>query len=629
MKALIFNSGLGSRLGKLTAHNPKCLVRLGNGETILHRQLRVLSSCGLRDFVITTGPYPDLVEAEARPFEAQGCSFEFVRNDDYQRTNYIWSLWLARDVLLDDTILLLHGDLVFDAAYVRELLALPEGSYGSVNPSLPLPEKDFKARLCQGEVREVGVETWGSDCVAFQALYRLTPDAMRTWLNAVASFVERGETGVYAENAANTVFEHMGVLGHSYEEHVVEEIDTPEDLARVSQLIELCDYRHQPVVVTRGTNLELVDGTASDALKEAQNPTEILRALGATHPLVVADEFFAHGLAQQLLAGLNGPDVPFELFCGYTPNPTYEQVFEGVQRFRSSGCDSLISLGGGSAIDVAKCIKLFAPLADDNQPTRLCDRPFSFSPIAHLAIPTTAGTGSESTHFAVLYVDGVKRSIAHPCLHPDATLLDSSLLAGLPAYQKKATLLDALAQAIESYWSRRSCAESRSYSRKAIPSLVSHAEAYLAGDAGAAAEAMRAANLAGKAINLTTTTAAHAMSYKLTSLYGIAHGHAVALCLPFTWRVLIERGDATTQLRLKELAQLMCDNDGATAEEGLSCFERLCDALGIEPTIRGDHGDLDTLVESVNVERLGNYPVSIDGDELRRAYANILSAPVQ
>ena len=99
MKALIFNSGLGSRLGALTADRPKSLVRLGNGETILGRQLRLLSGCGIREFVITTGPFPEKVEAEARRFEARGCTFSFVPNPIYAETNAIYSMHCARGLL--------------------------------------------------------------------------------------------------------------------------------------------------------------------------------------------------------------------------------------------------------------------------------------------------------------------------------------------------------------------------------------------------------------------------------------------------------------------------------------------------------------------------------------------------
>lgn len=235
MKALIFNSGLGSRLGELTADRPKGMVQLAYGETIFERQLRILFGCGITEFVVTTGPFPELLEAAAAPYIERGCSFAFVPNPVYQETNYIYSMHLAAPHLHGDDILLLHGDLVFDAAYAQAVIDAPLASLGSVNAALPLPEKDFKARIVDGKVREVSVGIFDDDCVAFQAFYKLSPDAMETWLASIKGFVVRGELGVYAENAANEVFAQMDVAAFGYEDHFVEEVDTPEDLARVSE----------------------------------------------------------------------------------------------------------------------------------------------------------------------------------------------------------------------------------------------------------------------------------------------------------------------------------------------------------------------------------------------------------
>ena len=623
MRALIFNSGLGSRLGKLTENCPKAMVVLGNGETIFHRQLRVLASVGIREFVITTGPHPHMLEETAREFESQGCSFHFVNNPVYDQTNYIYSMWLAKDLLRGREVLVLHGDLVFDPAYVEGLLALPAGSYGSVDPQLPLPEKDFKARIAGNEIREVGVQTWGDDCVAFQAMYRLTSSAVDTWLDEVDAFVVRGETGVYAENAANQVFSRMHVAAHPYTGHVLEEIDTPEDLERVSALIREKDFTDQPVFELTEDGASLVEGSAAGRVATAPSLGNVLADCGLARPLVVADSFLSRKTLEALLGGGSWP-----VYAGYKPNPTYEQVLDAIRAYRAGGCDSVVSVGGGSAIDVAKCVKLWSTLPgdgsgrDDDNP-RYCDMPAGFSAVRHVAIPTTAGTGSESTHFAVVYVDGEKRSIASACLQPNVALLVPGLLAGLPLVQRKATMLDALCQAIESHWSVASSSTSRVYSSRAIPLVMGCWEAYLTGDSEAARSMHRAANLAGKAINLTTTTLAHAMSYKLTSLYGIPHGHAVAMCMPFAWRTLLERGDEVAQERLHEIDALMCGKD-APYGTGLDEFLKVLAMAGPAELPQVSEGDFDVSATSVNPQRMGNYPVKLTTDELRKAYWEIL-----
>lgn len=624
MKALIFNSGLGSRLGRLTEDRPKSMVELPNGESIFHRQLRILFACGVREFVVTTGPFPEQLVEVAAEFELRGGAFRFVHNPDYGETNYIYSLWLARDELGGGDVLMLHGDLVFDANYVASLLALPGGSYGSVDPSLPLPAKDFKARVADGEVLEVGVDTWGDGCVAFQAMYRLTEDAVRLWLDRVGDYVKRGETGVYAENAANEVFADMHVVAHPYTRHVLEEVDTPEDLKRVGEMIRLRDFADQPVFELGDSGLLLAEGSAIGGIASARKVSDLLAALGAHRPLIVADNFLRREQAGAIL-GISD----FHVFSGYTPNPTYEQVVDAAHAYRAWGCDSVVSMGGGSAIDVAKCVKLWANLPSDGSGRdadnlRFTDWDTGYSSIPHLAIPTTAGTGSESTHFAVVYVDGVKTSVAHDCIQPDAVLLMPSLLEGLPKYQRKATMLDALCQAIESYWSVSSCEESRGYSKRAIPTIMEMAIRYVDGDDDTLPQMMRAANLAGKAINLTTTTLPHAMSYKLTSLYGLAHGHAVALCMPFAWSILLERGGDEVRTHLAALDELVA---GSYAGEGagLEAFCELLHQLELPALPEATEEDLNLLATSVNPQRMLNFPVKLSTVELRNVYRRILT----
>ena len=653
MKALIFNSGLGSRLGALTAERPKSMVRLGSGETIFHRQLRILVGCGIREFVVTTGPYAEMLEDEVDSFRSDGCSFEFVPNPVYAETNYIYSMWLAREHLRGDDVLMLHGDLVFDAAYAQMVIDSPLASLGSINATLPMPEKDFKARVVDGEVREVSVSIFDGDCVAFQPFYKLSAAAMGTWLVAVERFVEAGDVKVYAENAANTVFADMGVAAYSYEGHFVEEVDTPADLERVLAGVRLHDFACQPVFRVDGSAMELICGFAPTFLRESvggckvasrenahknapvSDPegsegfsrggdlgiVDMLAAFGASRPLVVSGSHFgSFSVSEALEKGFPG----MVRFGGFSPNPTYQEVCEGVAAFRAAGCDSLVSVGGGSAIDVAKCVKQLLAMPEGADGQDFKSSPLPYSGVPHVAVPTTAGTGSESTHFAVCYVDGVKVSVANDCLLPDAVVLDSSNLAGLSDYQRKCTLLDALCQAVESYWSARSCPESRAHSAAAIPVIMACAGAYLAGEGAASAEVMLAANRAGKAINLTTTTAPHAMSYKLTSLYGIPHGHAVALCMPYCWRVLLDRGDAPLLQRLADIAALMTGDESASPLDGLAAFERLFDSLGLESNVNGKCDDVDALVSSVNVQRLSNFPIELSSDDLEAVYRAVV-----
>ena len=195
-------------------------------------------------------------------------------------------------------------------------------------------------------------------------------------------------------------------------------------------------------------------------------------------------------------------------FSDFTPNPLYEQVCNGIDLLKSSKCDTILAVGGGSAIDVAKCIKL-AVLAEEGnaaiRPPRVSQRlPIDGAKIPFIAIPTTAGTGSESTHNAVMYYEGAKQTVTNDGVLPDYAVLEPSVLKTLPLYQKKCTMMDALCQGIESWWSVNSTEESYEYSRKTVELIMANWRKYIfENDDEAAAQIMLAANYGGRAINIT------------------------------------------------------------------------------------------------------------------------------
>lgn len=322
------------------------------------------------------------------------------------------------------------------------------------------------------------------------------------------------------------------------------------------------------------------------------------------------------------------PDIELVRFSGFSSNPKYEEVRAGVELFNGSGCQAILAAGGGSALDTAKCIKLYCCM--DPAVNYLEQIPVDTG-VPLLALPTTAGTGSESTRFAVIYYEGKKQSITHESILPDAVILEPAVLKDLPVYQKKCTMLDALCQGIESWWSVNSTEESKGYAGAAIRGIVQNGRAYIEeNDAAAAGEIQLAANLAGRAINLTQTTAAHAMSYKLTSLYRLPHGHAVAVCLPEVWdymlahpeRCVDRRGAAYLQGVFKDIAQALgCESP----EEAIAWFRGLLDKLEIKSPIGSDREkELRILTESVNPERLKNNPVALDQAALRGLYERIV-----
>ena len=313
-------------------------------------------------------------------------------------------------------------------------------------------------------------------------------------------------------------------------------------------------------------------------------------------------------------------DIPYVTFTDFTPNPQYDEVCRGVEVYRANGCDAIVAVGGGSAMDVAKCIKLYAPMMDD-----VCylEQPYVDTGIPLIALPTTAGTGSESTRFAVIYHHGEKQSVHHDSILPDHAVLDPVVLYTLPVYQKKCTLMDALGQAIESYWSVAATEESRKLAAKAIRGIMRHWRDYIFGeDAAATMEVLRASNLAGQAIHITTTTAPHAMSYKLTTFYGLPHGHAVALCLPRVWEYMLTCADDALRTVLDEIALCM---GVRTSEEAVALVDDMMQEMGLGgPVAMCRDEEISRLTAGVNVERLGNHPVPLSAEALRGLYEQIV-----
>ena len=239
MKALILNSGLGSRMGVLTSEHPKCMTEISPRETILSRQLRQLSEAGVRQVVITTGLFDEVLRSYC---EGLGLPLEytFVLNPDFRTTNYIYSIYCAREYL-DDDLLLLHGDLVFDGEVLDRILAC-ETSCMAVSSTLPLPEKDFKAVLRDGMVQKVGVSFF-EDAVAAQALYRLRRQDCKKWLDGIVSFCESGNTGVYAEEALNALDGAANIAALDVEDLLCAEVDDPKDLEAVSARLRELESR--------------------------------------------------------------------------------------------------------------------------------------------------------------------------------------------------------------------------------------------------------------------------------------------------------------------------------------------------------------------------------------------------
>ena len=234
MKALILNSGLGHRMGVITKEHPKCMTEISAHNTILSRQLRQLVSFGIKDVVITTGYYDkvlvDYCDALHLPLH-----FTFVNNPIYSQTNYIYSIYCAKEYLKDDDIILMHGDLVFENLVMEAVIESPV-SCMAVSSTLPLPEKDFKAVIKDGRIDKVGI-VFFDNAMAAQPLYKILKNDWLVWLNNIERFCENDNRKCYAENAFNEVSDQCKIYPCDVKNMLCAEIDTPEDLEVVSKKV--------------------------------------------------------------------------------------------------------------------------------------------------------------------------------------------------------------------------------------------------------------------------------------------------------------------------------------------------------------------------------------------------------
>ncbi|MGN0531443.1 MAG: phosphonoacetaldehyde reductase [Eubacterium sp.] len=342
---------------------------------------------------------------------------------------------------------------------------------------------------------------------------------------------------------------------------------------------------------------------------------EVFERYGVQRPFLCCGKSFQKSEAFEYIKKFNPV-----IFDHIRPNPRFEDMIDGAELFNRESCDFLIAAGGGSPMDSAKMIRLMTT----NDIATCLEQPMKNNDIKTLFIPTTAGTGAEATKSSVFYVNEVdKLSIANYDFIPDYVILDEKLLFTVPDYQRKCTCLDALCHAIESFWSTKAIDESREYAAKAIQLFMENKDDYMSNTQSGNRGMLMASYYGGKAINITGTTAAHAMCYNITMNCGTAHGHSVAACLVEIWRYMLEHNDRVNdpmgrEHTLDTFAQLE-DMMG-----GLTDFERMVKDEFALAAPRIDAGRIPGFVSKVNVSRLGNNPTVLEADDVAEIYNRIL-----
>ena len=362
------------------------------------------------------------------------------------------------------------------------------------------------------------------------------------------------------------------------------------------------------------------------AVLEMEKPASIF--------LVAGKNSYQTSGAQKIL----GPilhEYKVTFFSDFAVNPQLEDVQRGMALFKDSNCDLIIAIGGGSVLDMAKAINFLA--AQPGEPESYITQKLNpvIEPESIIMVPTTAGTGSEATHFAVVYINKKKYSLAHKWMLPKYVFLDPSVTLTLPKNITAATGADALCQAIESYWSVQSTEESKLFAREAIKLILENLVAAVNDPSPTNREAMmKAANLAGKAINISKTTACHSVSYPITSYFGVPHGHACALTLSeiFLYNSRITKTDCLDQRGAeyvsKTLSELYSLFQVRTVEEMQEKINLLIDQIGLSRkltrlNIHSQENYNLIVANGFNPERVKNNPRELTETALREILKRI------
>ena len=317
-------------------------------------------------------------------------------------------------------------------------------------------------------------------------------------------------------------------------------------------------------------------------------------------------------------------------FSDFETNPKFEDALRGRDIALNQKINTIISVGGGSVIDMAKLIKALYLHGDEAKDVALGKKNVKDSEIYHISIPTTAGSGSEATHFSVVYINGNKYSLADSLLKPNATILDGSLTFSATKYQKSCNVLDVMSQAIESAWAVGATEQSKRFSFASLELASKNYIAYVnQSNADNSQNMMIASNLAGKAINISKTTAAHAWSYHFGICHGVSHGHAVWLTLPKIFEIHHEEsirqfngGNRSHSLAeiTSRLLEMLGYQGGSIADFLTNELLKIDVKVGLQKDFNLDESARQRASQAVNLERMKNNPIELSASHIGRIF---------
>ena len=360
---------------------------------------------------------------------------------------------------------------------------------------------------------------------------------------------------------------------------------------------------------------------------------QILKEHSLAHPLLVTDKSIHElGLTKELETALTQNKIPYTLFNETVPNPTISNIESAVEAYKNNSCDSIIAFGGGSVMDCAKIVG--ARIVKPNKPISKMKGLLKIrkkTPLL-IAIPTTAGTGSETTLAAVITDDNThhKYPINDFCLIPSYAVLDYKNTLGLPKHITSTTGMDALTHAIEAYIGGSTTKKTRDCAEKAVRLIVKNLPlVYENGLNETARENMLIASYyAGVAFTISYVGYVHAVAHSLGGKYGVPHGLANAIILPH----FLDAYGKSCHKKLSKLSKIAglaeaSDSDQVAAEKFINWIKEVNEKMGIPTYIEAlQKQDIPELARLADAEANPLYPVPklMNKKELENMYYKLL-----
>ena len=356
----------------------------------------------------------------------------------------------------------------------------------------------------------------------------------------------------------------------------------------------------------------------------SQQLSNQIQALGKSAALIVTDKNLAEsGVLTPVLDALRAANLTVEVFDGVEPNPTDKNVEAGAEKLRTLGDACVVPIGGGSSMDCGKSIALFSANNNDTVEEMQASSPTpAQAPV--IAVPTTAGTGSETNNACVITNTrlGRKTYVVHPSITPSFAVLDPDLTVGLPKYPTATCGYDVLTHAIEAFVSIRQSAYSDAIALEAIGKVATHLRNAVKDgeDIEARSQMLLGSAMAAIAFNVAGLGAVHGTGHAISARLNAAHGQTLATMLPH----VMDFNMSEREEKYEQVARVLAPSGPATGTGAIDAALALRSDIEIDNSISdlgGEDDLLATLIEDAVADPV-NYsnPKRVDADSIEKMY---------